>query len=245
MFSINFIKHLADKLNTTPLKVSKIINSFSDPQQKQLPKKSPDDKHYCERIPRKKSELCGKAAKNSVCEDGETHWYCGTEKTGCYKSILGSANRQVKAAASKSSTLKDKKSVADVKSQNLVHSVTATKGIDIKSINFNGKKLWINHATKILFDRVTREAYGVLGATKIKPLEDEQIRWLETSGMKIRQDKKIKLEEYEEDEIDLEEEDEEDEEDEIGLEEDDDKIDLEEEDDDKIDLEEEDEEDDD
>ena len=153
MLNTRFIEHLAVNFNTSSEEVSKVVNSFSDPtpQKKQLPPKKSHvpDKHSCERIPRGKSEPCGKVAKKCVDEDEETYWYCGTESSGCYKSIIGSTKRQVKAAASKTSsknpTLQNKKSVANNQSESLIHSVTSTKGLDIKPIKVNDQKLWIDH----------------------------------------------------------------------------------------------------
>lgn len=70
---------------------------------KKTAKAPPDTIHYCERVNRK-GDLCGggkKVAKNrceTVNEDGETvvHWYCGTEKSGCYKMELGQQERTTK-----------------------------------------------------------------------------------------------------------------------------------------------------
>nr|QBK86279.1 MAG: hypothetical protein LCMAC102_00740 [Marseillevirus LCMAC102] len=64
--------------------------------------------------------------------------------------------------------------------------------INVESIKLNGQQRWFDRETKILFDRETQEAYGVLVGDKVKSLGDKQIRWLETSNIEIVKKEKFK-----------------------------------------------------
>lgn len=221
-------------------------------------------KHTCDRIPRGKTDACGKNAKNCIeGEDGNVNWYCGTENSGCYKSILLGQKRQTKAVASKPrgkqppgkkesakappakesskastkkpSTNTDKKSASDVKTKSLVHKVTKHQTLDVKKIKVGEKVLWFDSQTRAVFDRDTKEAYAILGKDNktIKPLTDEDIRLLEASGVPIRVEEKGKKA-SKTDEDDLDESQSDDEEDDIDLGDDDDEEEKDDEDD--IDL---------
>jgi len=172
---------------------------------------SDDEKHTCDRVPRGKTDPCGKNAKNKVDDEGSVFWYCGTERSGCYKSILLAQKRQKKVAASKpkgkapakkapapKTTTKPKakkpttnagrKTASDTKSKSLVHKVTKRQKLDIKKVKVGGKVLWVDSQSRVLFDRATQEAYGVLAKDNktTEPLSEENIRWLEASGVAIR-----------------------------------------------------------
>lgn len=180
--------------------------------------------HLCERIPRGKAEQCGKTAKKSIEENGETHWYCGTEKAGCYHSILGSTNKiekgdKIKKSqmekgvgggdknSSSSSSADSKKSQADIKSISLIHKITKRVEVPTKSIMVNDKKYHINLETRVLFYR-DGVAFGVLDKDNktILPLDDKNIRWLEASNMPIEQKNKKESDDEENSEAEDEEE---------------------------------------
>jgi len=184
----NFIKETAHNLKKAP-KETKI--------------------HKCERMPRGKSEMCGKPSKKSIDVEGETKWYCGTENSGCYKSILGSQTKQEKEEKSKKSipeklsTSEPKKSSEDIKGQSLIHRIVKTSRIDTRSIMVDGSKLNIHYDTRILFHR-DGLAYGVLDKDNktILPFNDENVRWLEAHNVKIEQQNKKEESEEEEEEDD-------------------------------------------
>jgi hypothetical protein len=171
-------------------------------EKKEIPKKEVLTINKCERIKRGKEEPCGSNAKLSIkSEDGVEHWYCGTLKSGCYNSILGASKRQTKTVplnTTKSENvgnkpksnepMKVKKDFTNVKSKSLLNSVIQKKDLIIKSIEIKNGKLWIDHATRILFDRKTEEAYGLLDEDNetILELSDKYIRLLEASNILIK-----------------------------------------------------------
>ena len=204
MYTPKFLKHIANEVNCDVKELENAIESFSltsdepivSSKKEKSKTKSAEKDHTCERIPRGKTDPCGKKAKNNA--DG--HWYCGTEKSGCYKSILGALTRKTKADAAKplatttrgpkkKPTLKEKKKNADAKSQNLIDRVIKRKKLQLKKITVGGKVRWIEHNRRILIDRATNEAYGELSKkNKIVPLSDKNVRFLESSNISIRKD---------------------------------------------------------
>lgn len=250
VFSIDLLEHIATELNCDVKDVSAAVESFFTPDEepevvtpkkKKLPaktaektptkgkpkaqiKKSSDDgPHTCERIPVRKngdSSLCGKNAKNHAEIDGETKWYCGTEKSGCYKSILGAIKRnektsdpedddeespppkksktpavkpkvQTKAPVAKGKNLASNKTSSDSKAKSLINSVTSTKALSVKKVKIGEKTIYVDHASRVVIDRSTEEAYGLLAKDNktIKPLDDKTVRWLEASNIKVRSEK--------------------------------------------------------
>lgn len=162
-------------------------------------------KKVCERVKRGKSEPCGVKATNSIVDEkGVEHWYCGSEKTGCYKCMLGQEkkvkNKKVdkQIIAEKSET---KKTVSSVKKPNILDAVAA------KQHTVNPKKyqtktngiVFLEMEQRILFDPETREAYGCLDDDNdtILPLTKKQLGWLEVHNLPIRdnevQEKKAPL----------------------------------------------------
>ena len=144
--------------------------------------------HTCEKIPRGKTDPCGKKAKRSY----EGKWYCGTEKSGCLKSIINKATKVQKSGSTneKPMTKKEqKKSISDIKSQVLVHQITKTQKLSVKKLIIKNKVYWINHASRVVFDREKREAYGKLDKDNItiKKLDDNTVRWLEANGINIKE----------------------------------------------------------
>jgi hypothetical protein len=159
--------------------------------------------HKCERIPRGKSEPCGKTAKNSIEVDGKLKWYCGTENAGCYHSILGSSNKKEK---NEKSINPPKKAPEDVKSQSLIHKFVKKESIFTRSIMVNGEKTHIHPDSRVLFRR-NGKAYGILDKDdkKVLPIDDKNARWLEASNIEIEGKKSKKDEESEEEENEIEE----------------------------------------
>ena len=210
IFSEEFLQHLATSLEVDEEDLKSTVSNFFDGSVKVTKKpskvsseNSSNDSHKCERIPRGKDEPCGKTAKNYIDEDGEIHWYCGTENGGCYKCILGQQNRQTKVvpkkpsapksskkAAPKPTTLKGKKKLADTNSESLIKKVTKRQQLLLKKKTVNGKKVYMDDNTRVLVDKSTREAYGKLAKNNkdIKPLDDDDVRWLEASGISIRKE---------------------------------------------------------
>ena len=164
-----------------------------------------DENHTCERVLRGKTEPCGKKAKNSVVEDEEVHWYCGTEKSGCYKCILGAANRAKVSTAKKgmerTSTKKkggnaQRLSEADIKSRALVNSVTGIKTLNIGAVRDKktGTKYYMESTRRFLVDRNTNSVYGKLSDDKkfkVLPLSQSDVKFLEGKGISIKKGTKV------------------------------------------------------
>lgn len=253
VFSNDLLEHIATELNCDVKDVSAAVESFFvpseepevvTPKKKKLPAKSADKApskvkpkaqikkfsddgpHTCDRIPVRKngdSSRCGKNAKNQAEIEGEIKWYCGTEKSGCYKSILGAIKRNekisdpeddedeetspppkakgkapaakskapAKAPATKGKNLASNKTSSDSKAKSLINSVTSTKALSAKKVKIGNKTIYVDHASRVVIDRDTEEAYGLLAKDNktIKPLDDKTVRWLEASNIKVRSEK--------------------------------------------------------
>ena len=53
----------------------------------ELNKEKKKELHFCQRVPRGKTDPCGKKAKNFADINGKIMWFCGTESGGCYRII--------------------------------------------------------------------------------------------------------------------------------------------------------------
>lgn len=163
--------------------------------------KQKNETYKCERIPRGKTDPCGKLAKKSIEVEGKLRWYCGTENSGCYHSILGSTNKKEKNEKSKvSSDYVPKKSSEDIKSQSLIHKLIKKEELLTRSMNVGGVKVYIHPDSRVLFHR-NRKAYGILDKDDktILPIDDKNARWLEASNIEIEHSVK-KTEDSEEEE---------------------------------------------
>ena len=144
-----------------------------------------DEVHICERVPRGKKDKCGKKAKMSICSQGKTHWYCGSEKSGCYKSAKNALN-VVDSVVNKVKTQpnKEKKTVEEIKKQTLLDKVTEKKNFTTSKVLVDGKELHICTANRVLFNAADSKAYGVLSDTdKVMALGDKEKRWLDANGL--------------------------------------------------------------
>lgn len=191
--TLSFIKKNAGTSKKKESSVSSVSSSVSSKK--------------CQRIPRGKTEICGKAAKNKVEDNGEEKWYCGTEKSGCYSSVISALGKKEKNTRDKKSSPTviaptPKKNPSEIKSQSLVHKIIQTEKITTKGIMVDGKKLFMHPDTRILFNR-DKKAYGELSKDDktILPISDKNIRWLEATNTFIEDQKK----EEEEEETDVEE----------------------------------------
>lgn len=181
--TLSFIKKNAPSKKTSPVSSSSVVKK-------------------CERIPRGKTEICGKNAKNKVDEGGEVKWYCGTEKSGCYSSVLSAQGKKEKETREKKTTLIPppipKKNTSEIKSQSLVHKIIQREKITTRGVMVDGKKLFVNPDSRVLFNR-DRKAYGELAEDDktILPISDKNIRWLEATNTPIE----IRKEEEEEEDV--------------------------------------------
>lgn len=129
------------------------------------------EKHQCERIQHGKEDPCGKNAKNEV----NGHWYCGTENSGCYKSILGSIKRNEKADK--------KKPAAEPAKKPATKKVKSASEVNTRKINGH----IVDPERRIVFDKEGTDgvAQGILAQDNktIAPLTKKDIAWLEASGI--------------------------------------------------------------
>jgi len=206
---MSFTKHiskiLGDKLGISPKLVEKSLNeifindSHNSSEISEEGKKSTE--HECERIPKGKSEQCGKTPTRSILdnESGELRWYCGTEKSGCYKIVFANISKgktrakakKIPKQVSKPSTNRGRKEAADAKSIILAKKIIPASDVHISRYETkNGKFVRMEKETRILFRLDTKEAYGVLAGDDktIKKLGATEIRWLETHELTFEKD---------------------------------------------------------
>lgn len=230
-FTPEFYSHLAEKLNTDTETVENAISDYiSGPKiekkkiptkqtskPKQTPKKDvieQPEKHTCERIPNRKIDPCGKNAKKFLEDNGVKRWYCGTEKSGCYKASAGALIKKVtqtskkpvaassSSAKKKDKTLPEKKKISDESSKKLVQNILKSRDLHPRTIKNKGKRFHIIPANRILVERVKpHEAYGVLDDDDwtVLPLDDDKIRWLEANNIPIKESALPSLDEEEDD----------------------------------------------
>jgi len=211
LLSNDLIEFLSDRLKIDKQKLCDEINAFLEKgfkknfeqeQHSQSFSTSQDDdekSHYCVRTLRGKKESCGKVAKFCIIDGTTKKWYCGTEKSGCYKIMSGSKQttspntltpqpppEKVKV---KRQPLKDKMTQDTVKTDVLKKAIAKINKISVKKIDFHGETKWMDPTTRILFDKDNNDqAYGKLNTDgkTVDSLSSDDIRWLETHNCNIK-----------------------------------------------------------
>jgi hypothetical protein len=155
------------------------------PQPAKGGKKLAQEAHTCGYMVNTKADgakICGKSAKN---EHDDGIWYCGTEKSGHYKSVMTASKKEApkkvvaKApdAKAKTAALVDK--VVAKKAKLNLHETAPGSGIyaDLK-----------HH--RIVFDKRTQEAYGILDEDNetILPFTDDAVAFLEAHNITFKQE---------------------------------------------------------
>jgi len=209
-FQTRLVKHLSSELNCKSTDVTKALNTFTTPTKVQ--KKTPVvEKHTCERVPRGHDEPCGKRAKNEIeLTDGTKHWFCGTLKSGCSKSVWNTIEKEKQNKAAESifketivakkstNTGKDRKKKADKKTESFLKKkkIVRENKLQCKKIKTktNGA-VYMDFTTRILFDQNTKEAYGILGKDNdtILPLGKREKDWIELHNFSFKQKFKEKV----------------------------------------------------
>ena len=161
--------------------------------------KEVEEKRTCEKE-KKDGTLCGKTAKNEI----DDKWYCGTEKSGCYKSIVSSkAKVGVKKKASKSkaamdepetddendagTTTKQPKRGPEAMLNKMRANVLSRTGTFVtKKVTINEVDLHLHEETGIVIDKDRALALGMYNEkTKdIDPLTADAKTWLEEKHMR-------------------------------------------------------------
>ena len=145
------------------------------------PKKQSAEKHSCERKKRDGSD-CPKNAIRSIEIGGNTHWYCGTEKSGCYKSVMEQQKKtqqqnitdlSTKTAKSKKKSNQQIDSLLDKLSTAAKNTLEFQKIKDPKlgMIHLNAKYRFVCNDNKVVI--------GKLSGDKIIDLTDEDIKILD------------------------------------------------------------------
>lgn len=210
-FQTRLVKHLSSELDCKSTDVTKALNTFTTGSPKVQKKTPVVEKHTCERVPRGHDEPCGKRAKNEIeLTDGTKHWFCGTEKSGCSKSVWNTIvkEKQTKAAESifketivakkSTNTGKDRKKKADKKTESFLKKkkIVRENKLQCKKIKTktNGA-VYMDFSTRILFYQDTKEAYGVLGKDNdtILPLGKKEKDWVELHNFSFKQKFKEKV----------------------------------------------------
>jgi hypothetical protein len=130
--------------------------------------------HTCERTINGKdgSRICGKNAANELND----MWFCGTEKSGCYKTAMSKSAPAPKAKAAKGKAAP----VAKAKASNLVE-VPQGSGIWVDLVHF-----------RMVYSQDPKETYGILDEDDetILPLTEEAVAFAEAHNVPIREVKK-------------------------------------------------------
>ncbi len=194
------IAHKIEKVNKSVVKKTPSVKRTASLETKPVAKtqRVVKEKHTCCRLPRNSTEKCGKNAKNKVINDvGEEVWYCGTEKSGCYKIIHAAMNRiktkpidvkipaPKKATSSAAPTLKSNKVVSKKNTVKLVNTVVKREGLNLRFMDIDGERIHYHPESRIAFYKETQEAYGLLQDEKIVDFDDKALRFIEANNLTV------------------------------------------------------------
>lgn len=151
------------------------------------------ENHTCEATVNTKTDgakICGKNARN----EHNGMWFCGTEKSGHYKSAITAAKKEpVKKAAPTADVKKvpaAKGADAKAKTTALVQKVVKKEKLDLHVVTpGSGVYVDLKHH-RITFDKPSQEAYGILDEDNVTilPLTEEAIAFLQAHNIAFRQD---------------------------------------------------------
>jgi len=141
-----------------------------------------EEEHTCERTigGKEGSRICGKKAKNELND----MWFCGTEKSGCYKSALGKAATAPKTKAK----VVPAKGSAKGKAAGVVQKVVKKERISLTEVP-SGSGIWVDlNNFRTVYSQDPKEAYGILDEDDetILPLTEEAVAFAEAHGLPIR-----------------------------------------------------------
>lgn len=147
-------------------------------------KKTSDDKHACAHLVNGKdgARICGANAKNEL--NGE--WFCGTDKSGHYKTHLSKTEKSAPAKKAPKATS------GPAKAKQLVDKVVKKEGLDLHEVPA-GSGVWVDlKHHRIVVDPDTEEVVGVLDEDNetILPLTKKASAFAEAHNLTIREAKK-------------------------------------------------------
>jgi len=185
-------KDSSEELKPKPTKIIKLAD------------RDTEEVHYCENIQRGKQYACGSAelakergvksrkrATKFIEVNGKKSWYCGTEKSGCYKSAKGAAEKAEQKSQTESKVTSKssvpKKSEAEVKSKVLENSRRVKLGC--KKIYVDGKTVYCDPELRYVACKETKKVYGKLSLDKkmIENLTPEDEEFLDKNGILFEQ----------------------------------------------------------
>lgn len=191
-----------------------VIETKSEVAETSTPKtRSYRQKHRCERIPNGKTTQCGKSAPRSLIVDGVEKWFCGTSQAGCYRCMERAMmkNNSIQKTTttdtqSEKIEKKEKKTEKKVKEKDVTPAerseekvkslidrvVGKKKQLRLIEMKIDDRKVYVDKEKKIVFD-LNSGNYEALGAwdgeqdeNKIIELNSEQIRYLDSMSLKVR-----------------------------------------------------------
>ncbi len=151
-------------------------------------------KQTCDRVPKGKTDPCGKGAKRFINIDGKEMWYCGTENSGCFKTMLAESKKLDELKTLKQPKIKMTK---PVDTTNLKSKVLENINANKPPLHFNkiktsdDKLIWVNKDPREIGTRKvrfvsnidTKQIYGTYSASEgISELNDEDCAYLERCG---------------------------------------------------------------
>jgi hypothetical protein len=142
--------------------------------------------HTCERTINGKdgSRICGKNAANELND----MWFCGTEKSGCYKTAMSKSAPAPKAKAAKGKAAP----VAKAKASNVIQKVQKKERLNLVEVP-QGSGIWVDLVHfRMVYSQDPKETYGILDEDDetILPLTEEAVAFAEAHNVPIREVKK-------------------------------------------------------
>jgi len=184
----------------SPKKTTKSVASSKavPPSSKTVSKSKTSETHTCEYVINGKDgnqRVCGKSAKNELSGS----WYCGTENSGHYQSMLAKAPVAKKSKAvtpapkSKAVTPAPKsKAVAAKAPKSLPKVIKKIAKINLDEIS---PGLWVDEKNhRMVYTQDPREVYGVLDEDDetVLPITEEAASFAEAHGIIVRAKKVAK-----------------------------------------------------
>lgn len=164
-------KDKTSKDKTSKDKSSKDKSSNGKKSEKPAKKGSKSDKHICEHIIKSKDGE-RKCTSNALREVGG-HWYCGTEKSGHYKSHFNGGG---KASVSKKKTISDADKIVKNK---VLRKFQEENSFFVKKHKIDGVPYLLELSRSILFEPKTERIVGVFDNGEIRKLNKRECEFVE------------------------------------------------------------------
>lgn len=147
--------------------------------------------HTCCRLKKGSVDPCGKPSKRSVTVDGEEKWYCGTERSGCFKIMMATAQKfetkkvdqSLKSQAVKTDPAKVKTKVLDI--------ISKGEKITFSKTRHGEGHIYRNKETNFVSNQETNKVIGKFDKAlkKVVPLKEEDYAELEKYSLDFERPK--------------------------------------------------------